>query len=109
MYLGCNMSIDDKFERLERERRLKERVTNVESSKMKQRDRETFLRINKLYIEDAEQKLNTCTDEQFEFIYDKFNPCNDCTTSAEKTRYLAENYPKRICENIGNYKQEFYR
>lgn len=103
------MSIDDKFERLDRERRLKERVTTEESPKRKQMDRETFLKINKDIIEDAEERLNACNDGQFEFIYDKFEPCNACISRYDKTKYLAENYPKRICDNIGKYKKEFYR
>lgn len=103
------MSIDDKFERLDRERRLKERVTTEESPKRKQMDKETFLKINKDIIEDAEERLNACNDGQFEFIYDKFEPCNACISRYDKTKYLAENYPKRICDNIGKYKKEFYR
>lgn len=103
------MSIDDKFERLDRERRLKERVTTEESPKRKQMGKETFLKLNKDIIEDAEESLNTCNDGEFEFIYDKFEPCNACISRYDKTKYLAENYPKRICDNIRKYKQEFYR
>jgi len=64
---------------------------------------------NNQFVEDAEKMLKNCSDNEFEFIYGKFEPCNVCLTRSDKTKYLIENYPKSICDNIKKYMQEYKR
>ena len=101
------MSIDDKQEKLYRERRLKDRITNNDSIKKMELDKDSFIKANRPFIDKAEKKLKSCNDDLFDFIYKKFEPCNTCISKDEKISYLALNYPKRVINNFVDYKKEF--
>ena len=101
------MSIDDKQEKLYRERRLKDRITNNDSIKKMELDKDSFIKANRPFIDKAEKKLKSCNDDLFNFIYKKFEPCNTCISKDEKISYLALNYPKRVINNFVDYKKEF--
>ena len=101
------MSIDDKQEKLYRERRLKDRITNNDSIKKMELDKDSFIKTNRPFIDKAEKKLKSCNDDLFDFIYKKFKPCNTCISKDEKINYLALNYPKRVINNFVDYKKEF--
>ena len=49
------MSIDDKQEKLYRERRLKDRITNNDSIKKMELDKDSFIKANRPFIDKAEK------------------------------------------------------